>query len=47
MNARWHEKPCADKGWDIETTDGNIRCAVDLYTREGTKPWNWSKAGWK
>ncbi|MBI3984301.1 hypothetical protein HY346_03305 [Candidatus Microgenomates bacterium] len=47
INSRWHKKPCADKGWDIETADGNMRCAIALYKREGTKPWNWSKAGWK
>jgi hypothetical protein len=34
-------------GWDIYTTEGNIKMANWMYKNQGTAPWNWSKSCWK
>lgn len=33
-------------GHDLTTEEGNEEMALELYRRQGTKPWVWSKACW-
>ena len=33
-------------GFDLFTEDGNRAMALELYRRQGTKPWIWSKPCW-
>jgi len=46
INEKWNGATALAHGWDIYTTDGNIRMANWLYKTQGTTPWNWSKSCW-
>ncbi len=41
-----HKDTAADMGMDILSIQGNLEYARYLYEKEGTKPWNASKACW-
>ncbi len=41
-----HVETAAELGFDITTTNGNLDYAQYLYDKEGTRPWNASKACW-
>ncbi len=41
-----HTPDAEELGLDIKTLEGNAAFARDLYERQGTKPWNASKACW-
>ena len=42
----WYEKALA-LGYDLDTTDGNTRMALYIWSIEGTRPWNASRSCWK
>lgn len=44
INRYWHEAEAIKRGIDLATAEGNVEFANLLYAREGTVPWNWSKA---
>lgn len=46
INSYYHGELAQRKGLDIATVEGNIDYAIDLYDREGTRPWNSSKPCW-
>ena len=46
INEFYHEKRINELGLDIHTLEGNIAFAKDLYERQGTAPWIWSKPCW-
>lgn len=46
INEYYHLDQSLAKNYDIYTIEGNTAYARDLYMREGTKPWNSSKACW-
>lgn len=46
INEQYHLEKSKSLGYDIYSFDGNIRYALWLYEREGTRPWNWSKSCW-
>ncbi len=46
INSYYHADTAKHKGMDLSTVEGNVDYAIDLYNREGTKPWNSSKPCW-
>lgn len=46
INSQYHEATATDMGLDIYSLDGNLKYAEYLYDKQGTKPWNSSKACW-
>ena len=44
--ASLHDEAADELGIDINTTKGNLDYAKYLYEKQGTKPWNSSKACW-
>ncbi|MCX6701975.1 MAG: hypothetical protein NTX96_02145 [Candidatus Zambryskibacteria bacterium] len=46
INEFYHLDQSVKKDYDIYTIEGNTAYARDLYERQGTKPWNSSKACW-
>jgi len=46
INEKYHLSDAQEIGYDIYLPEGNIKFAVYLYSREGTRPWNWSKWKW-
>jgi hypothetical protein len=46
INERFHLDRSVKNDYNIYTIEGNTAYARDLYEREGTKPWNSSKACW-
>jgi hypothetical protein len=46
INEFYHLDTAQKKSMDIYTIEGNTAYARDLYEREGTAPWNSSKACW-
>ena len=46
INEIYHLDQSIEKNYDIYTLEGNAAYARDLYERQGTKPWNSSKACW-
>ena len=43
---RYHTSPAYERGFDIETLEGNLAYARYTYEREGTTPWNSARACW-
>lgn len=41
-----HLETADELGFDLTTTSGNLAYAQYLYDKQGTKPWNASKACW-
>jgi hypothetical protein len=41
-----HSEDAAELGLDLHTIEGNTAYARELYEKQGTKPWNSSKACW-
>lgn len=46
VNSYYHLETAKHKGIDIFTIEGNVDYAIDLYDREGLRPWNSSKPCW-
>lgn len=46
INEKYHLSDSQKIGYNIYEPEGNIKFAVELYSREGTRPWNWSKGKW-
>ena len=46
INTRYHEATATEMGIDLESLQGNLAYAKYLYEKQGTKPWNSSKACW-
>lgn len=46
INKHYHLEASIQKGWDIETEEGNILYSNWLYSTQGSKPWSWSKPCW-
>jgi len=46
INTYYHHDTALKLGFEIETLDGNLGYARNLYEREGTRPWNASHACW-
>jgi hypothetical protein len=46
INTTYHHDTARRLGYDIETIEGNLDYARYLYEREGTRPWNSSRACW-
>lgn len=46
INEHFHEARADKLALDLETIEGNLAYAKYLYEKEGTKPWNASKACW-
>ena len=46
INEFYHLDKSVKENYDIYTTQGNTAYARDLYERQGTEPWNSSKACW-
>jgi len=46
INEYYHQDRIENLGLDIYTLEGNIAFARDLFRREGTDPWVWSKKCW-
>ena len=46
INSYYHLETAQNKGIDIYTVEGNVDYALDLYDREGLRPWNSSKPCW-
>jgi hypothetical protein len=46
INEHYHLDQSLDKDYDIYTIEGNTAYARDLYMRQGTTPWNSSRACW-
>ena len=46
INAKVWRAKALSLGFDIDTRDGNIDMANWIYKREGTAPWNSSRAWW-
>jgi hypothetical protein len=46
INEHYHLDTSEKKDYDIYTIEGNTAYARDLYEREGTRPWNSSRACW-
>ena len=47
INEYWNGATATAHGWDIYTTEGNIKMANWMYKTQGTIPWNWSKSCWR
>ena len=46
INQHWQGATATKLGIDIDTIEGNVAYAQYLYQKEGTQPWNSSKACW-
>ena len=46
INERYHLNQAEKKDYNIYTIEGNTAYARDLYERQGTQPWNSSRACW-
>jgi hypothetical protein len=46
INEYYHLEDSMALGMDIYTLKGNTEYALYLYKKQGTTPWNWSKACW-
>ncbi|MDZ4226331.1 MAG: hypothetical protein U1C66_02485, partial [Patescibacteria group bacterium] len=46
VNETYHKKASVSLGLDISTMEGNVAYARFLYEKQGTIPWNSSKACW-
>lgn len=46
INEFYHSETAQKLGLDLHTIDGNLAYARYLYGKEGTRPWNSSKACW-
>jgi hypothetical protein len=46
INETYHLKNSRAAGYDIYTTEGNIRYAMHLIKKEGSSPWDYSKKCW-
>jgi hypothetical protein len=46
INTTYHHNTARRLGYDLETLEGNLDYARHLYEREGTRPWNASRACW-
>lgn len=46
INEHYWKEEALNKGMDIETLEGNIMFAIDLYKRFGTRPWFPSRPCW-
>ncbi len=46
INKHYHLEDSQRMGWDIETEEGNILYSNWLYSKQGTKPWEWSRPCW-
>ena len=46
INERYHLNQAEEKDYNIYTIEGNTAYARDLYERQGTQPWNSSRACW-
>lgn len=47
INMRFWEKEAKKLGLDVFTEEGNEAMALEIYRRQGTKPWNGSKRCWQ
>ncbi len=47
VNTYYHEATATEMGIDLYSLEGNLAYAKYLYEKEGTRPWNSSKACWK
>ena len=47
INMRFWEEEAKKLGLDLSTEEGNEAMALEIYRRQGTKPWNGSKACWQ
>lgn len=43
LNRKYHGDAAQKMGFDIETEEGNILYSNWLYSKQGAKPWGWSK----
>jgi len=46
INTYYHEATATDMGIDLYSLEGNLAYAKYLYEKQGTVPWNSSKACW-
>lgn len=46
INKRYHKKAADKLGYDLYTLEGNMKYALWLYEKEGTRPWNASRPCW-
>ncbi len=46
INDYYNQASCKKAGHDIYTVEGNTACAMLLYSKSGTQPWNASKYCW-
>lgn len=46
INEHYHLDQSIEKNYDIYTIEGNTAYARELYEKQGTRPWNYSKACW-
>lgn len=47
INAQFWGKEADKLGYDLSTEEGNEAMALEIYRRQGTKPWNGSKTCWQ
>ncbi len=47
INERYHLLRAMDLGYDINTIEGNMSYARNLYNEKGLTPWNASKSCWQ
>ncbi|MBP9759811.1 MAG: hypothetical protein KBD24_00390 [Candidatus Pacebacteria bacterium] len=47
INETYHSSAARAMGFDLYTLKGNMAYARTLYEREGTQPWNASRACWQ
>jgi len=46
INTRFHGETAEKLGYDLETIDGNLAYAQNLYDRQGIQPWYASEKCW-
>lgn len=46
INKRYHEATATKLGLDLDTIEGNMAYARDLYEKQGTQPWSASAPCW-
>lgn len=47
INEQFWGKEADKLGYDLATEEGNEAMALEIYRRQGTKPWNGSKTCWQ
>lgn len=47
INLKWHGEAAKKKGLDLFKEEDNITYANYLYGKQGSQPWNWSRACWQ